>query len=123
MSIPYVLSRDALRVSQTEVVLAPVRDMGVVKRLKRRRSPCGRMHSVGNRIDVIAGKHQARHLAMFFSDAIDVTTHVESEVSHVEHGLRCRRYLAFRSRFMPAEYAHGDLRFADVRKVLAKTER
>ena len=66
-----LVDRDAHRVAQVDVLLAPVGDMPIVKFNERRGGPgCG-VHAVGDRRDRIAWKHAARDLAVPHRDAVD----------------------------------------------------
>ena len=45
------------------------------------------MDPVGDGINPVARKHQARHFSVLLGYSIDVPAHVESQVGHVQHAL------------------------------------
>ena len=61
------------------------------------------MDAVGDRIDVVAGKHQPRHLAMLLCHAVDVMAQIERQERHVQH-IAAAKYIFHFFDFLSAEH-------------------
>src|SRR3989338_7675347 len=84
VSLPHFVLGNPERIPKAEIVPSPTLNVFVVKPLKGGRCPSRRVHSVGNRIDCITGKHQSRDLSMPFCNPIHIVAQIECQVSHVE---------------------------------------
>jgi hypothetical protein len=59
--------------------------MKVKKTLKRRRGPRRSMHSIGDGIDLMLGKHQLTYLTMPTRNTIHIMTEIQRQIGHVHH--------------------------------------
>ena len=79
-----LLERHVGHVAKALIVFAPAGDVPIEKRLDRGTSPGGGVHSIGDRLDLDAGEHAARHFPVTSSDAVHVAAVVQREIGHVD---------------------------------------
>ncbi len=64
------------------------------------------MHSIGDRVDMVAREHQARHFPMPLGHSVHIAAHVQAQVGHVEHGFASREMISFcPGRFMASKHS------------------
>lgn len=105
---PNLRARNAKRAVEREVVLPPVWHVAVEQLAERFGGPSAGVNAVGDRVDDVARKHQARNLTVALGDAVDVVAQVEREERHVQHALAAEDLLHL-IHLAPPEHARHQL--------------
>src|SRR5439155_13451615 len=71
-------------VAEITIITPPLRYPAVVKGSERIRSPGRSVDAVGDRFDVVVGKHGSRHLPMAHRNTIDKTGEPQRQFGHVQ---------------------------------------
>src|SRR5690349_6086936 len=80
------------------------------------------MHSVSDRIDFVATEHHARYIAVLLGDTVDITTHVQSEVRHIECRLGAQKRHRLRAGLATAKNSRRRIAIEDIGEIGAASK-